>query len=58
MEMKEKVLNTMLKSNNPLKASEIAELTGLDKKEVDKAMKALIKEGKIFSPMKCFYSPT
>jgi hypothetical protein len=57
METKEIVFNAMKKSSNPLKAGEIAELTGIDKKEVDKAMKTLLKEAKIFSPKKCYYSP-
>ncbi len=57
MDAKEKVFDAMKKSKNPLKAGEIAELTGVDKKEVDKAMKALLKEDKIFSPKKCYYSP-
>ena len=57
METKEIVFNAMKKSSNPLKAGEIAEITGIDKKEVDKAMKTLLKEAKIFSPKKCYYSP-
>ena len=39
--MKDKVLETMKSAGKPLKAGEIAELSGLDKKEVDKAMKDL-----------------
>lgn len=57
MDTKEIVFNTILKSKSPLKAGEIATLTNIDKKDVDKAMKALLKEEKIFSPKKCFYSP-
>ena len=57
MDAKETVLNTIKKSKSPLKAGEIADLTGIDKKDVDKAMKALLKEEKIFSPKKCFYAP-
>lgn len=56
METKEVVFNAIKKSSNPLKAGEIAEITGVDKKEVDKAMKTLLKEAKIFSPKKCYYS--
>ena len=57
METKELVFNAMKKSGKSLKAGEIADMTGIDKKEVDKAMKSLLKEEKIFSPKKCYYSP-
>ena len=56
MEAKEKVLNTLKKSDTPLKGGEIAEKSGLDKKEVDKAIKVLKTEGLIESPKRCFYS--
>ena len=41
METKEKVLATMKEAGEPLNAGKIAELSGLDRKEVDKAMKQL-----------------
>ena len=44
METKEKVLATMKEAGTPLNAGKIAELSGLDKKEVDKAMKQLKEE--------------
>lgn len=53
----EKVLATMKAAEKPLKAGEIAEASGLDKKEVDKAMKVLKKEGKIESPKVCYWQP-
>jgi DNA-binding transcriptional regulator GbsR (MarR family) len=53
----EKVLETMKAAGKPLKAGEIAEASGLDKKEVDKAMKVLKAEGKIESPKVCFWQP-
>lgn len=56
MEATEKVLETLKKSDTPLNASKIAELTGLDKKEVDKAMKALKDQDKIVSPKRCYWS--
>ncbi|WP_299150614.1 hypothetical protein, partial [uncultured Acinetobacter sp.] len=37
------VLDTMKKAGKPLKAGEIADLSGIDKKEVDKVMKKLKK---------------
>lgn len=53
----EKVLETMKAAGKPLKAGEIAEAAGLDKKEVDKAMKVLKTEGKIESPKVCYWQP-
>lgn len=57
METKEQVLDTMHKAGEPLNAGKIAELSGLDRKEVDKAMKALKDEGAITSPKRCFWQP-
>jgi biotin operon repressor len=53
METKEKVLQTMKQAGEPLNAGKIAELSGLDRKEVDKAMKQLKDEGAIVSPVRC-----
>lgn len=53
----EKVLEAMKAAGKPLKATEIADAAGLDKKEVDKAMKTLKAEGKIVSPKVCFWEP-
>jgi DNA-binding transcriptional regulator GbsR (MarR family) len=52
---KEKVLAALKGAEKPLKAGEIVDLTGLDRKEVDKAMKALKDEGAIVSPKVCFW---
>ena len=49
----EKVLAVMSASEKPLTAGKIAELAGIDKKEVEKAMNVLKKEGKIVSPVRC-----
>ncbi|MEN8118697.1 MAG: MarR family transcriptional regulator [Bacteroidota bacterium] len=53
----EKVLQAMQAAGKPLKAGEIAEASGLEKKEVDKAMKVLKAEEKIVSPKRCFWEP-
>ena len=53
MEIKEKVLSTMKQAGEPLNAGKIAELSGIDRKEVDKAMKLLKEEGVIVSPVRC-----
>lgn len=52
--MEEKVL-AILKSDGALKAGEVAEKLGADKKEVEKAIKSLVKEGKVNSPKRCYY---
>lgn len=57
METTQTILDAMKSAGKALKAGEIAELTGLDKKEVDKAMKVLKKEEKIISPKNCFWEP-
>ena len=57
MENKEKVLKAMRAAGEPLNAGKIAEITGLDRKEVDKAMKALKEEGAIISPVRCKWAP-
>jgi len=57
MEAKELVLDAMKKAGVPLNAGKIVELTGLDRKEVDKAMKELKAQGKITSPKVCFWEP-
>jgi biotin operon repressor len=58
METKVKVLETMKTAGEPLNAGKIAELSGLDRKEVDKAMKQLKDEGAIISPVRCKWEPT
>ena len=57
METKEKVLITMKEAGEPLNAGKIAELCGIDRKEVDKAMKQLKDEGTIVSPVRCKWEP-
>ena len=57
METKEKVLATMKSAGEPLNAGKIAELSGIDRKEVDKAMKQLKDEGAIVSPVRCKWAP-
>jgi len=57
METTEKVLNVMRTAGEPLNAGKIAELGGLERKDVDKAMAQLKKEEKIVSPRRCYWSP-
>ena len=57
MAEKEQILDAMKKAGEPLKAGKIAELTGLDRKVVDKAMTAMEKDGSIVSPVRCKWEP-
>lgn len=52
---KDKVLELMQKESKPLRASDITELTGIDKKDVSKYIKELKTKEKIYSPKRCFY---
>lgn len=57
METKDKVLQTLKDAGEPLNSGKIAELSGLDRKEVDKAMTQLKDEGAIVSPVRCKWTP-
>ena len=57
MTAKEKVLAAMNEAGAPVNAGKIVELSGLDRKEVDKAMKELKEEGAIVSPVRCKWEP-
>lgn len=57
METKEQVLNAMREAGKPISAGEVAKITGIDRKEVDKAFAALKKEEAIVSPVRCKWQP-
>ncbi len=57
MESKELVLEAMKKAGIPVNAGKLVDLTGLDRKEIDKAMKQLKADGSIESPKVCFWQP-
>lgn len=50
MEIVETVFNKMKELDAPVNASTLVKETGLDKKDVDKAMAQLKKEERIYSP--------
>ena len=58
MDNKEIVLEAMKKAGVPLNAGKVAELTGLDRKVVDKVFAELKKAGLIVSPVRCKWEPT
>lgn len=57
MNAKEKVLAVMKEAGAPVNAGKIVELSGLDRKDVDQAMKELKAEGAIVSPVRCKWAP-
>lgn len=56
MDAKDKVLEVFKNTEEPLNAGKVAEISGIERKEVDKAMNALKKEGKITSPKRCYWT--
>ena len=57
METKELVLDAMKKAGVPVNAGKLVDLSGLERKEVDKAMKQLKADDAIVSPKACFWQP-
>ena len=57
MSEKELILEVMKKAGEPLNAGKVAELTGLDRKVVDKAFDSMKKDGSIVSLVRCKWEP-
>ena len=57
MSDREIILEAMKKAGEPLNAGKVAELTGLDRKVVDKEFAAMKKDGTIVSPVRCKWEP-
>ena len=57
MDIKEQVLKVMKEAGKPVSAGEVEKLSGLDRKDVDKAFQALKKEESIVSPVRCKWEP-
>ena len=53
----QKVIDTMKEAGEPLSSGDIAERTGIDKKEVGKIINVLKKKGQVSSPKRCYYAP-
>ena len=51
------VLEAMKTAGKPVRPGEVAEMTGIDSKEVSKLIKALKEEGEVYSPKRCFWAP-
>lgn len=57
MDAKQQVLDAMASAGKPVSGGELATITGLDRKVVDKAMADLKKDGAIVSPVRCKWQP-
>ena len=57
MSEKETILKAMKKAGESLSAGKVSELTGLDRKVVDKAFAEMKKDGIIVSPVRCKWEP-
>ena len=55
-EKEKKVQEAFKKAGKPLRPGDVAEMTGIDKKEVSKIIKKLKEEGKLIVPKRCYYS--
>lgn len=55
--MEKKVLDAMKKARIPLKTGDIANMIGVESKEVAKVIQELKKKGKVTSPKRCYYEP-
>lgn len=51
-----KILDAMRKADGPVRPSDVAEMTGIDRKEVSKIIGDLKKEGVVISPKRCYYT--
>ena len=56
MDDKQKVIEAFRNSEDPLNAKKVSELSGVEKKEVDKIMKELKKDETIVSPKRCYWT--
>jgi Mn-dependent DtxR family transcriptional regulator len=51
----EKIMEVLKNEARAMKSAEIAEVSGVEKAIVDKAIKKLIADGRVESPKRCFY---
>ncbi len=56
METLDAIVEILKNSNKPLRSAEIAELAKVEKSVVDKSIKKLVKEEKVYSPVRCCYA--
>ncbi|MBN1950110.1 MAG: helix-turn-helix domain-containing protein [Bacteroidales bacterium] len=56
MTTEEKILSLLKENKEAMSAGQIADATGIDRKEVDKTMKTLKAAGSIVSPKRCYWT--
>lgn len=56
MDNKEKVIKAFRGSEEPLNATKVSQISGVEKKEVDKIMKELKTDETIYSPKRCYWT--
>ena len=56
-DIKAKIIDAMKSVGKPISAGEVEKLTGIDRKEIDKAFAQLKKENTIVSPVRCKWEP-
>lgn len=55
MDIQDKIIKAFEEAGEAMRPGEIAEKAGLEKKDVDKAIKKMKDAGSIYSPKRCFY---
>ncbi len=55
MEIQEKIIQAFVETGDAMRAGEVAEKLGVEKKEVEKAIKKMTTTGLLHSPKRCFY---
>lgn len=56
--MEEQVLKSMKDAGKPIRPGDIAKALGMESKDVSAIIANLKKQGKIYSPKRCYYEPT
>ncbi len=56
--MENKILEAMKKAGKPVRPGDIAKMIGEESKAVSKAIGDLKKQGKVYSPKRCYYAPS
>ncbi len=54
---KQVVLAAMKSAGKPVRPGQVAEMTGIESKEVSKLIKKLKADGLVMSPKACFWAP-
>ena len=57
MDSETNILDFIREAGKPVTAGEIEKISGIKRKEIDKAFKKLKAEGKIVSPVHCRWEP-